>query len=266
MSTQRATLTQEIPAVVLHPGELSVARPLPLPEAVEHAAAAGLFGSMAVKLIIVFVGVFVFGLTVVMGQARVTTDELTASLTEILNPPLGCSMPCWQGIQPNATPVDEAVALLSAMPYVQDVQVSPNMISWWWTNDRPEVYQQTGRSFDGRMEVAMVNGTLRVTSIVLATNLQVGQLELSLGTPDSITLHTARAESARQGDGIVHVAHYGDMSAFNVLHCPMSVDEFWTSPVFISFGQPNLSFNGETHEVTNLPNWFFRDTAPGCGA
>jgi hypothetical protein len=265
MATQRATLTQEIPAVVLHTGELAARRPLPVPESAE-AVTGGLFGSVAVKLIIAFIGVFVTGMTVVLGQARVTGDDLTASLNEILNPPAGCSMPCWQGIQPNATPAEEAAALLNAMPYVRDVQVSPNMISWWWTDDRPAVYQQTGRSFDGRMELAMVNGTLRVTSIVLATNLQVGQLELALGTPDALTLHTARAESERQGSGIVHVAHYGDMSAFNVLHCPMSVDDFWAASVFIAFGQPNLAFNGETHEVTELPNWFFRDNAPGCGA
>lgn len=226
----------------------------------------GLFGKFAMRLIVVFALVFLGGLTVAMAQSRVSTDDAASALTELLTPPDGCSMPCWHGIQPGSTTVTEATGTLERLSFVDEVRVASGMISWWWEDSRPSVYEQTGRAFDGRIETAMINGEERVTSIVLQTTLTLGQMELALGDPDSRTLHTVHPENERQSDGVVHVAHYGNVNVFNILTCPMDVVDFWNSPVYVAFGTPNLAFEGEVFKSEALPDWFFRDTAPGCSA
>lgn len=224
----------------------------------------GLFGTVAMRLIVVFVMVFLGGLTVAMAQSRINSDDPAAALSELLTPPNNCSMPCWHGIQPGSTTVSEATDTLQQLTFVDEVRVVSGMISWWWTDSRPSVYEQTGRAFDGRIETAMLNGEERVTSIVLQTTLTLGQMELALGDPDSRTLHTVHPNNDRQADGVVHVAHYGSVNVFNILTCPMDVVDFWNSPVYVAFGTPNLAFEGEVFQSEELPEWFFRDTAPGC--
>ncbi|MBE2183216.1 MAG: hypothetical protein IAE89_07310 [Anaerolineae bacterium] len=228
------------------------------------AAPASLFGTFAMRLAVIIVLVFIAGLTAAVAQAYTFANDSTASLSELLTPPNGCSMPCWHGIQPGSTTVTEAAAILQGLPFVEDVRVTSNMISWWWSDNRPAVYVQTGRAFDGRIETAMINGEDRVTSIVLQTTMPFGQMELALGDPDSRTLHTVHPNNDRQSDGVVHVAHYGSMDVFNILTCPMDVVDFWNSPVYVAFGTPNLAFEGEVFQSETLPDWFFRDTAPGC--
>ncbi|KXK21864.1 MAG: hypothetical protein UZ15_CFX003001242 [Chloroflexi bacterium OLB15] len=254
----RTTATGEYPALPLGADDQ-----FPVIPALS-AARFGLFGNFAMRLIVVFALVFLGGLTVVMAQARVNADDPVASLSELLTPPDGCSMPCWHGIQPGSTTVAEAVAALEQLPFVAEVRIVPGMISWWWNDFRPTVYEQTGRAFDGRIETAVLNGEERVISVVLQTTLTLGQMELALGDPDSRTLHTVHPDNDRQADGVVHIAHYGSVNVFNILTCPMDVVDFWNSPVYVAFGTPNLAFEGDVFQSELLPGWFFRDTAPGC--
>lgn len=256
----RTTATGEYPVLQLGAEEQISALPA-LPS-----SPVGIFGTLAMRLIIITVLVFLGSLTVAVAQSRVSANDPASALNELLTPPDGCSMPCWHGIQPGSTTVTEAAEILQALPFIDDVRVASGMISWWWSDSRPSVYVQTGRAFDGRIETAMINGEDRVTSIVLQTTMTLGQMELALGDPDSRTLHTVHPENDRQSDGVVHVAHYGSVNVFNILTCPMDVVDFWNSPVYVAFGTPNLVFDGEVFQTETLPEWFFRDTAPGCSA
>ncbi len=256
----RTTATGEYPVLQLGTEEQFSAIPAP------PSTRVGLFGTFAMRLIAVFVVVFLGGLTVAMAQSRMSNDDPATALSELLTPPDGCTMPCWHGIQPGNTTITEAAGTLEQLPFVEEVRVVSGMISWWWTDSRPPVYEQTGRAFDGRIETAIINGEERVTSIVLQTTLTLGQMELALGAPDSRTLHTVHPDNDRQADGVVHIAHYGDVNVFNILTCPMDVVDFWNSQVYVAFGTPNLDFEGQVFQSEALPEWFFRDTAPGCAA
>ena len=174
-------------------------------------------------------------------------------------------MPCWNGIQPGVTTLDEAVSVLAANPSVSDYMVSPGKVSWWWNGEQSALLDDSGRAFHGRMEYALVNGQERITSVVLDTNVPMGDLRLTLGAPDSLTLHTIRPQEVQRA-GIVYLASYDGLYAFTTLDCPMNVDEFWRSPSYIAFGAPNLAFEGENFQFQSLPDWFFRDQAPGCTA
>jgi hypothetical protein len=216
---------------------------------------------LAMKLTLILVAAFAAAVTLLRVLSYSSSD-----LHAIITPPENCAMPCWNGIQPGVTTVDEAVQILQADPTVSDYQVTPGKLSWWWNGDQPAAFDTSGRAFHGRMEYATVNGADRITSIVLDTTIPLGNVQLTLGSPDAITLHTIQPQDASQRAGIVYVAHYDALSVFTVLDCPMNVDDFWGSQAYVTFGTPALIFEGETFEVNSLPDWFFRDQALGCAA
>ncbi|HLU10082.1 MAG TPA: hypothetical protein VK003_10485 [Oceanobacillus sp.] len=245
------TITTEIPAYK------SATAPRTQPQPRLH----NMLGGLVVKLALALTGIFAASLALTHAQPYNGED-----LIALITPPANCAMPCWNGIQPGVTTANDAAAILQADPNVADVLVLPGKISWWWNGEQSSLLDASGRAFHGRMETAMVNGQETITSIVLDTNVLLGDVRLTLGEPDSLTLHTVASEDQSQRSGIVHVAHYGDLYVFNMLECPMNVSDFWASPSYIAFGAPNLVFEGETFEYDSLPNWFFRDQAPGCGA
>ncbi|MFQ3566140.1 MAG: hypothetical protein SNJ59_04000 [Aggregatilineales bacterium] len=212
------------------------------------------------------------GLALISGQAY--DGQL---LRDLLEPPPGCAMPCWEGIQPAVTPLDDALAILAAHPWVEDYYVTPGKVSWWWNGQQPPVLDDTGRAFHGRMEYATIDGVPVITSIVLTTTIPLGEVRLTLGEPGAVRLYTVRPSDASNETprraGIVYLeTDYSpvlpDLYVFNTYNCPIRVDRFWHTHSYIAYGLPALTFEGELFELegSRLPSWFFRDQAPGCGA
>jgi hypothetical protein len=220
-----------------------------------------LLSGLAAKFALALTGIFAAALALTHAMPY-NGDDLQALIT----PPANCAVPCWNGVQPGVTTVNEAVAILQADPTVADYLVSPGKISWWWNGEQSPLLDATGRAFHGRMEYALVNGQDTITSVVLDTNVLMGDVRLTLGEPEALTLYTVHGQETAQRSGIVHVATYGGLYVFNVLDCPMNGDDFWASPSYIAFGAPTLAFGGETFQLDRLPSWFFRDQAPGCAA
>ena len=221
----------------------------------------GLLSGFALKSGLALTALFTILLTLTHIQPY-QNDDLRA----LLNPAADCALPCWNQIEPGETAASEAITRLQANPNVADFHVTEGQISWWWNGEQPALLDDGGRAFHGRIETAMVNGQERVTSIVLDTKALMGNVRLTLGDPDSVTLHTVTGRDAAQRAGIVYMANYHDLSVFTVLDCPMNVNDFWHAPVYISFGKPNLVFQGETFEFSSLPDWFFRDQTQACAA
>lgn len=246
------TTTSEIPAYI---------EVISTPVAMPFHVRLGVLSGLMLKASLVVTALFAITLSLTHAQAY-NNRELQALIT----PPIACAMPCWNGIQAGVSTVHEAAALLANDPTVSDYRVSEGKISWWWNGDQSALLDATGRAFHGRMETAIVNGEETVTSVVLDTTVLMGDVRLTLGDPDSITLYTVPPQEAAQSAGIVYVANYDDVSVFTTLQCPMNVADFWQSPSYIAFGTPTLAFQGETFEFDSLPGWFFRDAAPGCMA
>lgn len=209
------------------------------------------------------------GLALISGQAY---DG--QSLRDLLAPPPGCAMPCWEGIQPAVTSLDDALAILAEHPWVEDYYVTPGKVSWWWNGQQPPTLADSGRAFHGRMEYAVINDVPIITSIVLMTTVPLGDVRLTLGEPGAVRLYTVRPndETPRRA-GIVYLeTDYSPalpgLYIFNTYDCPMRVDQFWHSHSYVAYGLPSLVFEGELYELegSRLPSWFFRDHAPGCGA
>src|SRR5436305_9620486 len=95
----------------------------------------GMFQTIC-KLMLIVPLLFAGALLTVHGQ-RAHDD-----VRQFLAPTPACAMPCWQGIQPGVTTIDQANALLSANPWIDTVQVvdqpPATYLYWKWSARKPE--------------------------------------------------------------------------------------------------------------------------------
>jgi len=189
-----------------------------------------------------------------------------ADLRALVNDPT-CPTPCWAGIVPGVTTAAEAIALLETHPWIAQVQPSIGKVSFWWNGQQPALFDDTGRAFHGRLELTLIDGVERVVSIVLATRALLGDVQLTLGQPDGLTLLAVAASETTRA-GVVHLGSYAarGITAFNLLDCGLNVADFWATNTFIAFGTPTLTFGGDKYEssVYPIPVGFFADHGPFC--
>lgn len=185
-------------------------------------------------------------------------------LDPLLAAPPDCAMPCWQGIQPGKTSLDEAIALLERSPWVSEIYPALNSVDWEWNGAQPALYDDTsGWQFQGRMQFDQDD---TIMNVVMRTRLSFGALWMALGTPDRVMLLSP--DSTLPFSYIYHIAVYDRYSlyAFSIVECPTTPRAFWNAPLNIAFGWPNLI----PTEIANnapyeLPRWLFRRNVSGCG-
>jgi hypothetical protein len=103
-------------------------------------------------------------------------------LRELLLPE-GCPAPCFMGIRPGLTSMDEAIKLLRANDGVAGVkQRSINnkygFITWTWKNPKPDWTSQNAVG-----EILLTDKT--VHAITIASEVMLGEIRLTLGLPDA---------------------------------------------------------------------------------
>lgn len=111
-----------------------------------------------------------------------------SELRAFLNPPEGCSAPCFMGIRPRVTSIDEAVRLLEAHSWAQSVTVDyiyldattryPVQVYWEWSGQQPSLINDAGNR-------ALWLFSRDVVSIDVDTRIAMGELILALGKPDN---------------------------------------------------------------------------------
>lgn len=245
------TSTMELNAVVPQASRLSLALPALKGWSLVVSAVATTFAALTVTMFALNTGTF-------------TNEELI----DLLTPPNSCEAPCWQGIRPGETTADEAFDMLTANTWVMDVAATPGKLSWWWNGEQPGVYDDSGRAFHGRIELGDVDGIETVVAIVLETNVPYGDIALTLGDADGLTLYSV-PETETTRSGVVQVANFEDngIYAFTLLGCPLQVTDFWAAPSMVAFGQPTLAFQGAViHETDGgaIPTDLFRDNGAFC--
>lgn len=224
-------------------------------------AGINLFGLIAVSVVVV-TSVLTVTMALIHAQPYANPD-----VRAIVSDPT-CDSPCWAGIVPGVTSASEAIAILEAHPWIDQVQESVGKISFWWNGQQPAILDDTGRAFHGRLEIRLIEGIERVASIVLATRAAFGDVQLELGQPDALTLYAIAGDDDTRA-GVVHVGEYvaRGISIFNLLNCPLEVTDFWHAATFIAFGEPTLAFEGEKieNDTYKLPDGFFAGRPPYCG-
>jgi len=98
-----------------------------------------------------------------------------ADLRAFLLPPVGCPAPCWLGIRPNSTTLEQTVAVLERMPSVE-YRVYPAL----YTNAAHIVWSDSRTALRGSITL-----NLDIVESVYIQGLQFADLWLLLGPPDS---------------------------------------------------------------------------------
>jgi hypothetical protein len=181
-----------------------------------------------------------FGTTLTLMQARPYDDQ---GLRDVLMSP-DCSSPCFMGIQPGVTTLEEAVDILKHHAWVKDVEVKTleygkfSLILWSWNGQQPAFLDMT---MMGRVDVFHINvmdyraGT--VAAIQAPTLIPYGTLYLTMGGGRSISGYWVKGQEM---SGRIFTIYNG-FAVDARLECPTNPDRYWRTPVSIGYG---LAFNG----------------------
>jgi hypothetical protein len=169
----------------------------------------------------------IFGAAIGLVRARPYDDpEMRAFLT----PPQGCAAPCFMGVQPGTTTMDEAVAILEASGWIDKVETGGRFYDLLWSGEQPDFID------DESLNYLMIRAGV-VDLIRLRTRLRLGDVVALLGRPDdSFSWLTG------SGSGVFYAMIYTrlgvEVSGF--APCPALRREMWQMPVEIRLQNQNI--------------------------
>ncbi len=153
--------------------------------------------------------------------------------------PEGCPAPCFMGIRPGITTMDEALVLLEKSGWITktDIQSFSNnigVIYFNWNN-------QTPKWIIGNMQGELMLTDKIVTTISIRTIFSLGETRILLGLPDMEAVDTSLVDATNNKRIISYYARYdkiGSLIAASV-HCdsdklkllPKAVSIIFTAPV-----------------------------------
>ncbi len=174
-------------------------------------------------------------------------------LGELLAPP-DCSAPCFMGIRPGVTTLDETMRILTGHSWVKQVEnmvitgfpvdAAAGWLLWEWSGEQPAWIDSSQRG-----EVQITQGRVKV--IRVGTYLQLGEVKLMLGVPDRelmmLTINQRR-------NMLIYQAAYGHYAFESRLPC--RVKEPYLKTVVIEFHALELLGNfASVHFQGNLFNF-----------
>ncbi|MDX2159954.1 MAG: hypothetical protein SF162_01390 [bacterium] len=153
--------------------------------------------------------------------------------------PADCAAPCFVGIRPGVTTLDQALAILSQHHWFTDVTVEERRhmqsVHWLWSGTQPS--ELASPHPIAPPFITVVDGVVRF--IYIPTRIAYGDVWRWFGAPDSVrTAMNGRASmTPNPGLGTVdHISTYLD-HGFEVevtMTCPFAVEPFWKAEtVFI---------------------------------
>ncbi len=129
--------------------------------------------------------------------------------------PKGCPVPCLMGIRPGITTMDEAVAILEANSWVGQIEKESNgyshTIKWTWNNQIPKRIIPTSH---GQISATQISGKLLVDTIMISSFLQLGEVYVILGPPDTEKLIFDGYSVGEQYAYVNYMALYNNENVF----------------------------------------------------
>jgi hypothetical protein len=206
-------------------------------------------------------------LTFVLALAASQAQQRDDDVRTFLLPPEGCEAPCWQGIRPGVTTLDEAVALLEANPWVERVIVdtdSPFTFIYLDWNDQAPIF---ARNVSPRLPLYMWVRRGFVQLIVVPTLIPYGDVWSLLGAPATGTFavsgyRTSMTLGARPNTRHTAIYYDGRVVVDTRVYCPVNPTLFWEAPVTISYSS-DLTEPLIADKRYDLVDWLF---SPPCNS
>lgn len=164
-----------------------------------------------------------------------------SELREFLTPPQGCPAPCFMGIRPGVTRVDEALAILENHEWVSNVRVENKTIRWDWSGQQPKAFCRYGGTATFENDI--------IDYFDLITCYTFGDLSLALGISENLRLIPLDRGSIKILD---YAAIYPRESLWviSATACPY-FPGMWTSSIGIVFGNLEIVSGFDYDKTTN---------------
>lgn len=159
-----------------------------------------------------------------------------------------CSAACFIGIHAGKTPVDEAVKLLEASPWItqldnRTINNVSGFIEWGWTAQKPDWIDgtHTGRIWASQGQVV---------TVLLYTALNLGDSRLTLGAPNQEVIDRS---ADRKGIFTLYSEFYGQLGLVVQTLQPCRVLEPLRRPIMLTFiSQADPKIFMEQDSLTDL--------------
>lgn len=171
-------------------------------------------------------------------------------LSELLTPP-DCLAPCFMGIRPGVTTLDETMLILTGHSWVKQVEnmvitgfpvdAAAGWLLWEWSGEQPAWIDSRQR---GEVQITQS----RVKVIRVGTTMQLGDVKLMLGVPDrELMMLTIN----QRHNVLIYQAAYGHYAFESRLPC--RVREPYLKPIVMEFHARELLGNfASVHFQGNL--------------
>lgn len=193
-------------------------------------------------------------------HAQPTDDDL-----RIFLPPDDCAAPCWEGIQPGVTTLNEAITRLRANPWIERVYVKSDAPFTFlyvdWSQQAPAFAENVSLRLPTYMWVR--RNTIQL--IVIPTLIPYGEIWSLLGAPsagDFAVSGYRHTMTPGNRPNTRHTAVYfdGQVTVDTRVFCPVSPALFWNAPVTIIYSAAGAEPR-TTSERYDLVQWIF---SPPC--
>ena len=193
---------------------------------------------MTILLRLVFILTTTLTLPILIIRAQPRHDT---ALADFLVPGMDCLPPCFLGIRPGMTTVDEALVILRSHEWVNEARLQANgqgygQIRWDWSGLQTDLIDD---SFEGRITfyweeddpVYDSPGKVRVESLLLHTHIRMYEAQAWFGAPDSGT-----ADFVRYDDNLLQYSAAYHQPAASVrlsaiVPCPATWMSYWNARV-----------------------------------
>ena len=158
--------------------------------------------------------------------------------------PTNCPAPCFMGIQPGVTTIDEAVKILEASGWVKRIERITNSsgemdsINWEW-NDTASTLLKRNIKNQLRPPYSATASPPLVEILDIETNIRAGDIYLSFGE----SYNTDSGLPGRTTENVAFVlAQYREHNFFisSQVYCPVSRERFLNSETTITWMTPQL--------------------------
>ncbi|MEP6988427.1 MAG: hypothetical protein ABI970_22685 [Chloroflexota bacterium] len=158
--------------------------------------------------------------------------------------PEGCPAPCFMGIRPGVTTVDEAMKLLAANGWVDQINNQSSYISWKWRDQKPPWISQNEQG-----EIRLTDQ--RVSTITIYTDLPLGNTRLAFGLPD---VEMVDPEKDQNNPISLYMAFYNQKGLLFENWQPCNVTEPLRTTVMIKMSEASTTkaFSKPINSLTDL--------------
>ena len=207
---------------------------------------------LTLPLVALFIGVLIV----------IQAQPAEGDVRDFLLPTEGCMMPCWLGIQPGVTTLEQALTILKTHRWfgqIEQIEHAPyTYIYWEWSAQKPD-FMGMARVFlpsvmwakDGIIQLIFIPTGLPYGEVSLLFGAPMRGLSVTSGYPNSVAL--ANRPVTRR------VVNYfdGQVSFEIQVRCPINLYQFWNAPVTITYSSPSLTRPQPATVNNNLIRWLY---------